>query len=33
MQTPMLILDEATSNVDTRTEHQIQAAMRALMAD
>ena len=30
---PMLILDEATSNVDTRTEHQIQAAMRALMAD
>ena len=33
MRTPMLILDEATSNVDTRTEHQIQAAMRALMAD
>ena len=31
MKTPMLILDEATSNVDTRTEHQIQAAMRALM--
>lgn len=31
MQTPMLILDEATSNVDTRTEHQIQAAMRKLM--
>lgn len=28
---PMLILDEATSNVDTRTEHQIQAAMRELM--
>ena len=27
----MLILDEATSNVDTRTEIQIQAAMRALM--
>ena len=27
----MLILDEATSNVDTRTEQQIQAAMRALM--
>lgn len=27
----MLILDEATSNVDTRTEHQIQAAMRRLM--
>ena len=29
---PMLILDEATSNVDTRTEKQIQQAMRALMA-
>ncbi|MDO4327849.1 MAG: ABC transporter ATP-binding protein [Lachnospiraceae bacterium] len=27
----MLILDEATSNVDTRTERQIQAAMRKLM--
>ena len=27
----MLILDEATSNVDTRTEVQIQAAMRRLM--
>jgi ATP-binding cassette subfamily B protein len=27
----MLILDEATSNVDTRTEHRIQQAMRALM--
>ena len=27
----MLILDEATSNVDTRTERHIQAAMRALM--
>ena len=27
----MLILDEATSNVDTRTEQEIQAAMRALM--
>ena len=27
----MLILDEATSNVDTRTEAQIQAAMRKLM--
>lgn len=30
---PMLILDEATSNVDTRTEQQIQAAMRKLMKD
>ncbi len=29
----MLILDEATSNVDTRTEQQIQAAMRTLMRD
>ncbi|MDE5700580.1 MAG: ABC transporter ATP-binding protein/permease [Lachnospiraceae bacterium] len=28
---PMLILDEATSNVDTRTEQQIQQAMRSLM--
>lgn len=28
---PMLILDEATSNVDTRTEKQIQQAMRRLM--
>ena len=28
----MLILDEATSNVDTRTEIQIQSAMRTLMA-
>ena len=28
---PMLILDEATSNVDTRTEIQIQQAMRKLM--
>lgn len=28
----MLILDEATSNVDTRTEERIQAAMRTLMA-
>ena len=27
----MLILDEATSNVDTQTEQQIQAAMRELM--
>ena len=29
----MLILDEATSNVDTGTERQIQAAMRRLMED
>ncbi len=29
----MLILDEATSNVDTQTEQQIQAAMRELMKD
>ncbi len=29
----MLILDEATSNVDTRTEQHIQAAMRQLMKD
>ena len=29
----MLILDEATSNVDTRTEMQIQQAMRNLMKD
>ena len=29
----LLILDEATSNVDTRTELRIQKAMRALMAD
>ena len=29
----MLILDEATSNVDTRTEQLIQAAMRELMKD
>ena len=29
----MLILDEATSNVDTRTEIQIQAAMRELMKE
>ena len=31
METPMLILDEATSNVDTRTEVLVQQAMRALM--
>ena len=30
---PMLILDEATSNVDSRTEQQIQAAMQHLMQD
>lgn len=29
----MLILDEATSNVDTRTEQRIQKAMRTLMSD
>ena len=29
----MLILDEATSNVDTETEIQIQESMRALMKD
>ena len=28
---PMLILDEATSSVDTRTEQQIQSAMNKLM--
>lgn len=33
MDTKILILDEATSNVDTRTEIQIQKAMRKLMAD
>lgn len=31
LESPMLILDEATSNVDTRTEIQIQQAMRKLM--
>ncbi len=31
METPMLILDEATSNVDTRTEILVQQAMRKLM--
>ncbi len=30
---PMLILDEATSSVDTRTEQQIQTAMDQLMRD
>ena len=29
--THMLILDEATSNVDTNTEQQVQRAMQALM--
>ena len=32
LKSQMLILDEATSNVDTRTEIQIQSAMRKLMA-
>lgn len=31
LNSPMLILDEATSNVDTRTEQLIQESMRALM--
>ena len=33
LKSSMLILDEATSNVDTDTERQIQAAMRELMKD
>ena len=33
MDSPMLILDEATSNVDTRTELLVQQAMRELMLD
>ena len=33
MNTNLLILDEATSNVDTRTELNIQQAMRTLMSD
>ena len=33
MDANMLILDEATSNVDTRTEQKIQKAMRELMKD
>ena len=33
MDSPMLILDEATSNVDTRTEMVVQQAMRELMAN
>ncbi|WKY43419.1 ABC transporter ATP-binding protein [Eubacteriaceae bacterium ES2] len=33
LEAKMLILDEATSNVDTRTEKKIQAAMRELMKD
>lgn len=33
LKSSLLILDEATSNVDTRTELQIQRAMRQLMAD
>ena len=33
LRSSLLILDEATSNVDTRTEMQIQRAMRKLMSD
>lgn len=33
LDTNMLILDEATSNVDTRTEQQIQSAMRKIMTN
>ena len=33
LKSSLLILDEATSNVDTRTELQIQRAMRKLMSD
>lgn len=33
LEASLLILDEATSNVDTRTEQHIQKAMRTLMAD
>ena len=33
LKSSLLILDEATSNVDTRTELQIQRAMRQLMQD
>ncbi|MCH5196549.1 MAG: ABC transporter ATP-binding protein [Oscillospiraceae bacterium] len=33
LKSSLLILDEATSNVDTRTEMQIQRAMRKLMSD
>jgi len=33
LESSLLILDEATSNVDTRTEQNIQRAMRTLMAD
>lgn len=33
LKSPMLILDEATSNVDTKTEHKIQEAMNRLTQD